>query len=146
MSLILVKHLRPVRRGHSHLRCMLVSIRAVSHHPLCRRNFPFGELRRACAGARILEHDDLPIRADLVRAQDVEIAVITFELEIVVIEPVPLVDVGENGHDPVAETQPAGDFHPVATWRAVDSNVHLSNPFSLSLDLAVYGSTAATSA
>ncbi len=48
------------------------------------------------AGAWALEHRQLPLRTTLVKAQNVQIAIVAFDLEVAIVLSVPLIDVFDD--------------------------------------------------
>ena len=106
--------------------------------PRCPRLVRTVRCRRA--GAWALEHRQLPLRTTLVEAQNVQIAVVAFDLEVAIVWSVPLID-GFDDFD-LARIEPKAHrlFHAQMVSAALDLYLHnclLPHPnFSFRLEAA----------
>src|SRR6266851_8764165 len=75
-------------------------------------------------GSRPLEHRQLPLRTTLVEAQNVQIAVVAFDLEIAIVWSIPLVDVFDDFDLTPVELKAHRHFDPETAGAALDLYLH----------------------
>src|SRR5256885_13485935 len=80
------------------------------------------EVRRM--GARALEHRQLPLRTTLVEAQNVQIAVVAFDLEVAIIWSMPLIDGFDNFDLAPIKPKAHRHFDPEKAGAALDLYLH----------------------
>jgi hypothetical protein len=75
-------------------------------------------------GSRPLEHRQLPLRTTLVEAQNVQIAVIAFDLEVAIVWSIPLIDVFDDFDLAPIEPKAHGHFDPEMASAVLDLYLH----------------------
>jgi hypothetical protein len=75
-------------------------------------------------GARALEHRQLPLRTALVEAQNVQIAVLVFDLEVAIVWSIPLIDGFDDFDLACIEPKAHRHFDPKMASAALDLYLH----------------------
>ena len=75
-------------------------------------------------GARALEHHQLPLRTTLVEVQNVQVAVVAFDLEVAIVWSIPLIDGFDDFDLAPAEPKAHRHFDPEMAGTALDLYLH----------------------
>jgi len=82
------------------------------------------DVHRSRFSLRALEHHELPNRAKLVQAQDVEISIVAPDLEVAVVSAMPLIEIIDNLDLTPVQAKSPGHFDSAVARMGLYPNLH----------------------